>query len=75
MNVTCRQLRAFVEVARRASFTEAGRALHLTQSATSALVRDLEKEVGLSLGIGKSNGMYSCPPGRARPHWVVHRGV
>ncbi len=49
MNVTFRQLRAFTQVARCGSFTEAGRALHLTQSATSALVRDLEKEIGLTL--------------------------
>ena len=26
-------------------------------------------------GIGKSNGIFSCPPGRTHPHWVVHRGV
>ncbi len=25
--------------------------------------------------IGKSNGIFSCPPGRTHPHWVVHRGV
>ena len=25
--------------------------------------------------IGKSNGMFSCPPGPNDPHWVVHRGV
>ncbi|MGQ0547108.1 MAG: LysR family transcriptional regulator, partial [Betaproteobacteria bacterium] len=41
MNITLRQLRAFVEVARRRSFTTAARHLHLTQSALSHLLREL----------------------------------
>lgn len=48
-NVTLRQLRAFVEVVRSAGFTAAARKLHLTQSATSLLVRELEAQVGLQL--------------------------
>jgi LysR family carnitine catabolism transcriptional activator len=40
--VTLRQLRAFVAVARHAGFTRAADALHLSQSAVSLLVRDLE---------------------------------
>jgi len=42
MNVTLRQLRAFVLVARLGSFTRAAQAMHLTQSALSLLVRELE---------------------------------
>lgn len=49
MNVSLRQLRAFTAVADRASFTEAARGLHLTQSAVSMLVRQLESELGLLL--------------------------
>jgi len=49
MNVTLRQLRAFVEVVRCAGFTAAARKLHLTQSATSLLVRELESQLGLPL--------------------------
>jgi len=49
MNVTIRQLRAFVEVARSGGFTAAARKLHLTQSATSLLLRELEGQLGLSL--------------------------
>ncbi|CAN0556879.1 unnamed protein product, partial [Laminaria digitata] len=49
MNVTLRQLRAFHEVAKAKSFTRAARRLHLTQSAVSMLVRQLEKECGLRL--------------------------
>lgn len=49
MNVTLRQLRAFVEVARRRSFTSAARHLHLTQSALSHLMRELEGQLGTRL--------------------------
>ena len=48
-NVTLRQLRGFVALAKAGSFTVAGRQLHLTQSALSALLRDLEAQVGARL--------------------------
>lgn len=49
MNLTLRQLRAFIAVADCASFTEAARQLHLTQAAMSVLVRELEAELGVRL--------------------------
>jgi len=49
MNLTVRQLRAFVLVVEKGSFTVAGRAMHLTQSAVSVLVRDLEEALGSRL--------------------------
>jgi len=49
VNVTLRQLRAFVEVVRSGGFTAASRKLHLTQSATSLLIRELETQLGLQL--------------------------
>ncbi|MCC6193416.1 MAG: LysR family transcriptional regulator [Burkholderiales bacterium] len=49
MNVTLRQLRAFVEVVRTGGFTAAARKLHLTQSAVSLLVRELEGALRLKL--------------------------
>ncbi|TFY99838.1 LysR family transcriptional regulator [Ramlibacter rhizophilus] len=42
MNVTLRQLQAFGLVARHGSFTQAAQAMHLTQSALSLLLRELE---------------------------------
>lgn len=48
-NITLRQLRAFTEVVRSAGFTAAARKLHLTQSAASLLVRELEVQLGLQL--------------------------
>ena len=47
MNLTLRQLRAFAAVAAAGSFTEAARQLHLTQSALSVLVRELERALGV----------------------------
>ena len=49
MNVTLRQLRAFVGVADTGSFTGAAKRLHITQSALSLLIRDLEAEFGVRL--------------------------
>ena len=48
-NVTLRQLRAFIAVAQTKSFTAAAKRIHVTQSALSALVRDLEGETGCRL--------------------------
>jgi DNA-binding transcriptional LysR family regulator len=49
MNLTLRQLRAFAAVAETGSFTAAAASLHLTQSALSVLVRELEREMGVQL--------------------------
>jgi DNA-binding transcriptional LysR family regulator len=49
MNVTVRQLRAFVAVAQLSGFSAAATRLHLTQSALSMLVRTLEDEIGVAL--------------------------
>ncbi|HLS85198.1 MAG TPA: LysR substrate-binding domain-containing protein [Burkholderiales bacterium] len=49
LNLTLKQLRAFVSVADSGSFTDAAAQLHLTQSAVSVLVRELEGELGFRL--------------------------
>jgi DNA-binding transcriptional LysR family regulator len=49
MNVGLRQLRAFIAVARRGSFTRAAEDVALSQSAVSLSVRQLESELGLKL--------------------------
>lgn len=49
MNVTVRQLEAFVHVARLGSFTKAAQAMHVTQSALSMLVRELENALSTRL--------------------------
>lgn len=49
MNVSLRQLRAFVAVADSESFTGAAQRLHVTQSALSLLIKDLETELRVRL--------------------------
>lgn len=49
MNVTLRQLRALVAVARTGSFTDAAASLHITQSALSGLIKELEHALGVLL--------------------------
>lgn len=49
MNLTVRQLQAFVLVSRLGSFTKAAHAMHVTQSALSLLVRELETGLGTRL--------------------------
>ncbi len=49
MNVTLRQLRAFVTVAQLGSFTEAAAELHITQSTLSGLVKELEQALGVQV--------------------------
>jgi len=47
--LTLRQLRAFAAVAELGSFTAAAARMHVTQSALSVLVRELERELGARL--------------------------
>lgn len=49
MNITLRQLRAFVAVARTGSFTLAAQSLFVTQSALSGLIKELEESLGVRL--------------------------
>jgi DNA-binding transcriptional LysR family regulator len=48
-NISLKQMRAFVAVARTGSFTRAAEQLFITQSALSALIRNLEAELDLRL--------------------------
>src|SRR5258708_9961617 len=49
LNVTLRQIRVFIEVAKLQSLSRAGDEIGLTQSAVSRCVRELEGEIGLKL--------------------------
>ena len=46
MNITSRQLKAFVLTARHQSFSRAAEQLFITQSGMSVLVRELETQLG-----------------------------
>src|SRR5213075_789197 len=49
MNITSRQLKAFVLTARHQSFSRAAEQLFITQSGMSVLVRELETQLGFRL--------------------------
>lgn len=49
MNVSLRQLKAFVSVAEHKSFTKAAFELHLTQSSLSGLIKEMEKQLDVRL--------------------------
>jgi DNA-binding transcriptional LysR family regulator len=49
MEVTLRQLRAFAALARTGGFTRAAESLHITQSALSGLIKELETQLGVRL--------------------------
>lgn len=49
MNITLRQLEVFLAVFRCGSFTDAANKLHVTQSAASKMIAELESQLGLPL--------------------------
>lgn len=49
MNITFRQLRVFTEVAQQGSMSRAAESLRLTPPAVSMQIKEIEKQVGLSL--------------------------
>lgn len=58
-----RALRAFAEVARAGSLAEAARSLHVSPSAVSHLLRDLEAALGFALFAGRGPGAVLSEPG------------
>jgi LysR family carnitine catabolism transcriptional activator len=65
MNVSIRQLRAFVAVARAGSFAEASAILHLSQPALSIAIRKLEEELGGTLFARSTRSVGLSPEGQA----------
>ena len=49
MNISIRQLSAFISVADNGSFTRSSEQMHLTQSAVSGLIKELESSLGIVL--------------------------
>nr|WP_093166463.1 LysR family transcriptional regulator [Variovorax sp. YR216] len=63
MNVTLRQLRAFVALARIGSFTLAAESLFITQSALSGLIKELEQTLGVRLVDRSTRRVHLTPIG------------
>jgi DNA-binding transcriptional LysR family regulator len=69
MNVTFKQVRAFVAVAETSSFSRAAEQLNVAQSRISVLIRDLEKELAVRLFDRTTRRMELTIAGREfRPH-------
>lgn len=64
MNVSLRQIRSFVAVARCGSFTLAANSLHISQPALSVQIYELEKSLGLRLFDRTSRAVNLTPLGR-----------
>lgn len=72
MNVTIKQLQAFVAVAKTRSFAEACTLLHLSQPALSITIKNLEEAVGGRL-LERSTRSVALTPEGARFYPVVQR--
>ncbi|TQS72026.1 LysR family transcriptional regulator [Ornithinibacillus gellani] len=59
-----RQIKYFIEVARREHVTEAANALHVAQSAVSRQLANLEEELGVSLFIREGRSVRLTPIGK-----------
>lgn len=64
MNITLRQLEAFVAVADTRNFTRAAQRLHTAQSAISLLVKELEADLGVRLLDRTTRHVELTAPGR-----------
>ncbi|NVK36572.1 MAG: LysR family transcriptional regulator [Gammaproteobacteria bacterium] len=65
MNVTVKQLRIFVEVARHLSFAAAGNHLHLSQPAISLAIQNLEQHIGGKLFDRNTRHLALTPEGQS----------
>ena len=64
MNLTLKQLRAFVAVADTGNFTSAAQQLHVTASALSLTIKELESAVGTRLFERTTRQVHLAPAGR-----------
>ena len=64
MNLSTRQLRAFLALAEQRSFTRAAEQCHLSQPAFSALIRSLEDALGARLFDRDTRSVQVTPEGR-----------
>ena len=65
MNVTVKQVRLFIEVARSLSFARAAEAMHLSQPAVSLAIQNLEQAIGGKLFARSTRSLELTPEGQA----------
>lgn len=64
MNITLRQLQAFIAVARSGSFSRTAQTLHVTQPALTLMIQKLERQLGVQLLERNTRGVHLSPSGR-----------
>jgi DNA-binding transcriptional LysR family regulator len=64
MNVTLKQVRAFLAVAQHGSFTRAAQVLHVSQPALTVQIRELERCIGFSLFDRTTRSIHLTTSGR-----------
>ena len=64
MNLSTRQMRAFLQVARLGNFTRAAEQAHITQAGLSILIREMEKQLGCRLFDRTTRVVGLTPAGR-----------
>ena len=64
MNVTLKQVRAFLAVAQHGSFTRAAQVLHFSQPALTVQIRELERSIGFALFERTTRSINLTPSGR-----------
>jgi len=72
MNLSTRQMRAFLQVARLGNFTRAAEQAHITQAGLSILIREMEKQLGCRL-FDRTTRVVSLTPAGRRLLPVVER--
>ncbi|HEX7867826.1 MAG TPA: LysR family transcriptional regulator [Variovorax sp.] len=72
MNLSTRQMRAFLQVARVGNFTRAAEQAHITQAGLSILIREMEKQLGCRL-FDRTTRVVSLTPAGRRLLPVVER--
>ena len=72
MNLSVRQMRAFLHVARIGNFTRAAEQAHMTQAGLSTLVREMERQLGCRL-FDRTTRMVELTPAGRRLLPVVER--
>ena len=65
MNVTVKQIKLFVEVARSLSFARAAETMHLSQPAVSLAIQNLEQAIGGKLFARSTRSLELTPEGQA----------
>ena len=65
MNITIKQIRAFLAIANNPSFAEASGAIHISQPALSIAIKNLEQSVGGKLFVRSTRTLALTPEGQA----------